>query len=468
MAEIALCSLPFALSGFLGGLSLGNKERQWQDSMSRRKALAGLAGLVAGSPLLHAQLDPRPFTQHRRSPGLNEMLTAFDFEPVMFANVSQSVYDYTAHGDGGEWNLRRNRQAFDWVDLLPGRAVDPATVDLSSQVLDLKLKYPIIIAPTATQVALHPDGEAGMYRAAALSSNTPMCLSTNSSQSIEQVAKGAQGQLWWQFYPRQDLNASRELLERAQGAGYTAMVITVDQQASYYERSQHDRNLGGRTGGAGRGGGGGRGAGAAAEAGAPGRANDPEALGTATIGRGAAVPGSAGAGAPPPAPARLGPQAYRIGAGRLWYSWDYLDQVRKFIKVPIVLKGIVTHEDARLCVERGFDGIVVSNHGGRSMDYGPSTLEALPEIVAAVNGKIPVMIDSGFRRGSDVLKALALGADAVWLGRAARWALGAFGPVGVQKLLTDIIFKELVDAAAATGRTSMASIDASIIKQNWP
>ena len=98
----------------------------------------------------------------------------------------------------------------------------------------------------------------------------------------------------------------------------------------------------------------------------------------------------------------------------------------------------------------------------------PSTLEALPEIVAAVNGKIPVMVDSGFRRGSDVLKALALGADAIWLGRAARWALGAFGPVGVQRLLNDIIFKELIDAAAATGRTTLASIDSSIVKQNWP
>jgi 4-hydroxymandelate oxidase len=445
---------------------VGKIERQWQQSLSRRKALAGMAGLIAGSPLLHAQLDPRPFTTHRRTPGLNEMLNAFDFEPVMFANVPQSVYDYTAHGDGGEWNLRRNRQAFDWVDLIPGKAVDPSTVDLSSQLLGLKLKYPILIAPTATQVALHPDGEAGMYRAASLSSNTPMCLSNNSSQSVEQVAKGADGQLWWQFYPRQDLGASQELLERAQGAGYTAMVITVDQQASYYERSQHDRNLGGRTGGAGRGGGRGGAAGAARQGGA-GRANDPEALGTATIGRGAVVPGSAGA-APTPAAARRGAAAYRVGAGRLWYNWEYLDQVRKFIKVPIIIKGIVTAEDARLCVERGFNGIVVSNHGGRSMDYGPSTLEALPEIVAAVNGKIPVMIDSGFRRGSDVLKALALGADAVWLGRAARWALGAFGPVGVQRLLTDIIFKELVEAAAATGKTTLASIDSSIVKQNWP
>ena len=444
---------------------MGIIEKQWQRSVSRRKALAGMAGLIAGSPLLHAQLDPRPFSTHRRAPGLDEMLSAFDFEPVMFANVPQSVYDYTAHGDGGEWNLRRNRQAFDWVDLIPGQAVDPATVDLSSKLLGLQLKYPILIAPTATQVALHPDGEAGMYRAASLSSNTPVCLSNNSSQTVEQVAKGAQGQLWWQFYPRQDMGASQELLERAQAAGYTAMVITVDQQASYYERSQHDRNLGARAGGAGRAGG--RGAGGAARQGGAGRANDPEALGTATIGRGAAVPGSAGAGSAPAA-VRRGAALYRVGTGRLWYNWEYMDKVRKFIKVPVILKGIVTAEDARICVERGFDGIVVSNHGGRSMDYGPSTLEVLPEVVAAVNGKIPVMIDSGFRRGSDVLKALALGADAVWLGRASRWALGAFGPPGVQRLLTEIIFKELVDAAAATGKTTLASIDSSIVKQNWP
>jgi isopentenyl diphosphate isomerase/L-lactate dehydrogenase-like FMN-dependent dehydrogenase len=432
---------------------MGRIEKRWQTSVSRRRALAGMAGMLAGSPLLHAQLDPRPFTQHRRTPGLNEMFVSFDFEPVMYANVPQAVYDYTAHGDGGEWNLRRNRQAFDWVDLVPGNAINPATVDLSSKLINLDLKYPVMIAPTATQTALHPDGEAGMYRAAT-ACNSAMCLSNNSSLSVEDVAKAAKGQLWWQFYPRQDMGASQELLERAQAAGYSAVVITVDQQASFYERSQHDRNLGGRTGGAGRAGGaparGGR-------AGGAGRGNDPEAVGSAQIGRGAG-----------PAAARRGAAAYRVGTGRLWYSWQYLDDVRKFIKVPVLVKGILTQEDARLCVEHGVDGIIVSNHGGRSMDYGPSTLEVLPEIVAAVNGKIPVIVDSGFRRGSDILKALALGADAVWLGRAARWALGAFGPLGVEKLLDDIIYKELVTAAAATGVKTLASIDAKIVKQNWP
>ena len=119
---------------------MGTIEQRWQTSLSRRKALAGMAGIIAGSPLLHAQLDPRPYPQHRRTPGLNEMFSSFDFEPIMFANVPQAVYDYTAHGDASEWNLRRNRQAFDWVDLVPGTASSPASVDLSSKLLGLDLQ----------------------------------------------------------------------------------------------------------------------------------------------------------------------------------------------------------------------------------------------------------------------------------------------------------------------------------------
>jgi isopentenyl diphosphate isomerase/L-lactate dehydrogenase-like FMN-dependent dehydrogenase len=418
---------------------VGTIENKWKTSRSRRKALAGLGTMLAASPLLHAQLDPRPLGTHRRTPGLDEMLVSFDFEPVMFANVPQATYDYTAHGDGGEHSLRRNRQAFDWVDLVPakpsGQPIDPRAVDLSTQILDFTLKYPIIIAPTAFQVALHPDGESGMYRAGVSCANTPMILSNNSTHTVEQVAQAARGQLWWQFYPRQDLDSSREMLERAQSAGCTAIVVTVDQQASFYERSQQDRNLGGNPRGAATGRGGGAGA----------------------AGRG-------GRGAAPAA----GPALYRVGAGRLWYTWQYLDEIRKFIKGPMLVKGILTAEDARLCVEHGINGIIVSNHGGRSMDYGPAPLEVLPEIVAAVNGRIPVIVDSGFRRGSDVLKALALGAGAVMLGRTTRWALGAFGPAGVQKLLNDVIFPELINATAAAGKTTLASIDRSLVRTNWP
>ena len=133
----------------------------------------------------------------------------------------------------------------------------------------------------------------------------------------------------------------------------------------------------------------------------------------------------------------------------------------------MLAKGILTGDGARKCLERGVDGIVVSNHGGRSLDYGPSTLEVLEEVVEAVGGRVPVLIDSGFRRGADVLKALALGADAVCLGRASRWGLGAFGEPGAQKVI-EIINTELADAMAAAGRSTIAAIDRSIVRTNFP
>jgi len=157
---------------------------------------------------------------------------------------------------------------------------------------------------------------------------------------------------------------------------------------------------------------------------------------------------------------------YRVPDRRLWYEWRYFDQIRPFVNVPMLVKGVLTSEDARLSVERGLQGIIVSNHGGRSLDYGPSTLEVLPEIADAVAGRIPVLIDSGFRRGADVLKALALGADAVCFGRAARWALGAFGTPGVQRVL-EMIQAELVAAMAASGRPSLADLGRSAVKERF-
>ena len=419
-------------------------EHRWRHSRSRRQALASLAGLVAGSPLIAgaAQQDPRPLKDHKRTPGLDEMFSSFDFEPVMFANIALSVYDYTAHGDGSEFTLRRNREAFDWVDIVPGKPIDRSRVDLSTELLGLKMKYPIMVAPTAAMVPLHPDGEAGMHRAATAASNTPMIVSQNTSLPIDRIAPAAAGPLWWQLYPypAQSRETSREVLDKVQAAGCTAVVVTVDQQASYYERTAQDRNLGGTPRPAGRGG-------------APAAAAPTSGL---------ALSDPAGV------PRRVeGPALYRLGAGRLWYTWQYLDEVRQMIKVPLIVKGILTAEDAALCLERGVDAIIVSNHGGRSMDYGPSTLEVLPEIVAAVKGRIPVLTDSGYRRGSDILKALALGANTVLLGRATRWALGAFGPAGAQRLL-EMMQQELVDAAAAAGRATLASIDASVVKAQFP
>jgi isopentenyl diphosphate isomerase/L-lactate dehydrogenase-like FMN-dependent dehydrogenase len=413
-------------------------ERSWLTHPNRRKALTSMAGLVAASPIAAAvaQIDPRPLSEHRRALSLAEMQSAFDFEPLFFGNVIQSVYDYTAHGDGSEFNLRRNRQAFDWVDILQPSAPVPASqVDLSSEIMGVKSKFPIWIAPTAQQVALHPDGEIGMYRAATAASNTLMMLSINTGTPITQVAPAVpNGTLWAQYYPQENLTTTQRSLDVLQGAGAKGIIVTIDQTASYYERTLQDRNLGGRAGGAG-------------------------------AGRGAAA-GAAAAAAAGPAPALTGAARYRINAGRIWYSWQYIDAVRKMIPGQLIIKGILEAEDALLAIQHGADAIIVSNHGGRSMDYGPSSLEVLPEIVAAVNGRIPILFDSGIRRGSDCFKALALGANAVLLGRAARWGLAAFGTTGAQRVI-EMIQQELVQTAAAAGCARLSDINKTKVRANF-
>jgi isopentenyl diphosphate isomerase/L-lactate dehydrogenase-like FMN-dependent dehydrogenase len=400
---------------------VGIFEDRWRNSMSRRRALASLAGLLAGAPRLHAQQDPRPLRDHRRVPGIDEMLDAFDFEPVCFGNMTQANYDYMAHGADAEFTLRRNRDAFDWVDFVEGPGVSPDQVDASTELFGVRMPFPIFVAPSTRQRDLHPDGDAGMY-VGATATKTGMVLSGGSSIPIEKVAAAADGPRWSQFYPINDLKLTREQVERFQANGARGIFCTVDQQTSVYERDLHDRHLGGSV-------------------------------------RKPAAPRVA----PPTA---TGPARYRVDPRRLWYSWPYVDQLRGFVKGPLVVKGILTGEDARICVERGYDGLVVSNHGGRSMDYGPSTLEVLPEIVDAVGGRIPVLIDSGFRRGSDIVKALALGASGVMLGRAARWGLGAFGPSGVQRLL-EILQSEVRVAMAHTGRATLKALDRTAVRTRF-
>ena len=418
-------------------------ERAWLINPARRKALARLAGFMAASPIAAmAQSDPRPLSQVRRGLSLAEMQTAFDFEPLFFGNVPIKVYDYTAHGDGSEFNLRRNRQAFDWVDILPGRAPVPASqIDLSSELLGVKLKFPIIVGPSTGQGQLHPDGEIGMFQGATRASNTLMIIASGSTIPVAKVVTSAPGgTLWEQFYPTEDLTATQRAIDNYAGLGLTNIMVTVDQQASYYERDEMDRHFGGRAGaGAGEGGGGNAAAANAAAAAARAAAGGP------------AVTGSA---------------RYRVSGRRLWYSWAYIDSLRKMVKGKLLIKGILDPEDARLAIEHGADGITVSNHGGRSMDYGPSTLEVLPEVVAAVNGRIPVLFDSGIRRGADIFKALALGANGVQLGRAARWGLAAFGAAGAQRVL-EILQAELVQAASNAGCASLSDINKTRVKTHF-
>jgi len=408
-------------------------EQSWLTHPSRRTALARVAGLVAASPVAAAvaQIDPRPLGEHHRVLSLAEMQTTFDFEPVFFGNVVRPIYDYTAHGDASEFTLRRNRQAFDWVDIMPAQAPVPASqVDLSSEFLGVKMKFPIVVAPTAAMVPLNPDGEIGMFKAAT-AANALMILSVNTSMPHDKVVPAAPGgTLWAQFYPVENLTNTQRSMDTFQNAGCNGIIVTVDQQASYYERTQQDRNFGGRVGGAA---GGGRGAGG----------------------------GGGGAATTPSGSAR-----YRLNGFRLWYTWQYIDAVRKMVKGPMIIKGILDPEDAKLAIEHGADAIIVSNHGGRSMDYGPSSLEVLPEIVAAVNGRIPILFDSGIRRGADIFKALALGANAVMIGRTTRWGLAAFGTAGAQRVI-EMLQQELVQVAAAAGCAKLPDINKRAVKAHF-
>jgi 4-hydroxymandelate oxidase len=403
---------------------MGPIDDRRKQGMTRRRALAGVGAFLAAPPLLRAQQDARPLSEHRRALGIDEMRNVWDFQAACAANVPATIYDYTAHGDGNEWTLERNRTAFEWVDLLPGKAVDPKSVNLATQIYDTKMTHPLMISPSATMAPLHPTGEVGCYQGAT-AAGIPMAVTINSSTPFEKVAAAAKGTVWWQLYGREKVEENQPLLESAQAAGAKSIIITVDQQASYYPRTLQDRNLGGapRQPARGRGG--------------------------------------------PSAPPTSGPALYRIAApGRLWYTWRWLEDVAKFCKVPVVIKGIVTGEDAQICADHGW-GVFISNHGGRSLNYQDSTFEVLPEIVAVVKGRVPIIIDSGFRRGTDVLKALALGAQVVSLGRVPRWGLAAYGAPGVQRIL-EMVENELVQAAAGAGRTSMASIDKSIVRVHLP
>jgi 4-hydroxymandelate oxidase len=398
-------------------------ERRWASSLTRRAAFRGLAGFLAGSPLLRGQLDP--FRDHSRVPSMDELKTAFDFEAICFAKMPRDAYDFMAYGSDGEFTLRRNRQVFDWVKLIPRGVVNVSSVNTATEVLGTKMAFPILVAPTSYQMQLHPEGELAMRRGATGASATPMIVSNASSFPFEKIAEPAGTPLWYQLYAQEDFEETRRRVESGQAAGARAVALTVDQQSASYERAGHARHLG-----------------------------NPRVTSSR------ANPRAGGRQAAAPA------NPYRISGGRLWQDWRLVEKLRPVIKVPFLAKGILTAEDAKLCVENGLDGVIVSNHGARSLDYGPSTLEVLPEIVDAVQGRIPVLIDSGFRRGTDVLKALALGAKAVCLGRAARWGLGAYGQAGAQRVL-EIIQAELVLAMAHTGRPTLASIDRTLVRTDF-
>lgn len=395
-------------------------------AMTRRHAIRNLGLFLAGTPLLDGQYSPRDV--HPRVPSLEEMANVFELEPLAHAKMTRLNYDYVAGGVEDEVTLRRNRMAFDWATLLPRAMRAVERVDLATTILGQPMSCPILVAPTGGQQGVHAAGDVEMHRGASAAKCT-MGVSFVATFTPEEIAAAGDGPLWQQIYIHLNPTRARERIDQAAALGYKAVLWTVDAQySSLRERLRHDANLGARS-------------------------SSPRDEAAVTRRR-------RGRRSLPESPYRIHPESPDQG-------WDFLATIKSWTDLPVLVKGLLTGEDAKLAVESGADGIVVSNHGGRYLSHCPSTFEVLPEMVDAVAGRIPVLVDGGFRRGSDILKALAVGASGVLVGRPPLWGLGAFGAPGVQRVL-EILQAELRLAMSGCGVSKVGEIDRSLVQTHFP
>jgi len=341
---------------------------------------------------------------------VSEPVCVADFERLAESRLEPGAFGYYAGGAADERALAGNVAAWERLRLRPRVLVDVTEVTTKTTVLGTPVSMPLLVAPTAIQRLAHPDGEQGMATAAA-TVGTLMCLSTLATATPAEVAATAPGApRWFQLYVFRDRGVTRAFVEQAVEHGYGAIVLTVD--APRLGRRERDLRTGFRV---------------------------PEEI---TVPSMAALGGWEGA-----TPLEL------LGAIDPSLTWDDLDELRSLSSLQFVLKGIQTAEDAELACEHGVDAIVVSNHGGRQLDAVAPTAELLPEVVEAVAGRIEVYVDGGIRRGSDVVKALALGARAVLAGRAPLWGLACDGEAGATRVL-QLLRDEIELALALCGCTS--------------
>ncbi len=344
-----------------------------------------------------------------------------DYHELARQRLAPMVYCYVAGAAGDEISLRRNRSCFDQLLLKPRVLRDVSRLDTAAEVCGQRWPFPILLAPVAYHKLVHPGGECATARGAG-AAGTTLVVSSFATTAIEEIAAAAAGTLWFQLYVQPDRGFTRELVQRVEAAGVKGLCLTVDTPV-----------LGTRN--------------------------------RETRARFALPPGVERANL-------HGCQA--AGAGHYDESgvysavldpaltWADVDWLLGFARVPVFLKGILAAEDALMAAERGVAGLIVSNHGARNLDTTPATIEALPGVVEAVDGRLPVLLDGGVRRGTDVLKALALGARAVLVGRAYLWGLAAAGATGVERVVR-ILHNELRSAMALCGCTSLAAIDRSVL-----
>ncbi len=382
--------------------------------------IANILGTLAASlpavSALHASQDD--------SGEVAPLVNLFDFEALASRRISRLAFEYISSGAGDEITLRRNRRRFDEIQLHPRVLVDASRIDTTLELFGERLDFPILLAPCAYQKLVHPDGEIAAARGAE-AARAPFVLSTFATVALEEVASATDTSLWFQLYVHPDHAFTRDLIQRVESVGYRVLCVTVD--TPILGIRDRERRAGFHL--------------------PPGieRAN-LQSLGSSVTKMGHFERGG----------------NYTILDPAI--NWETIAWIRSLTKLPVVLKGVLSPDDASLAVEHGASGIIVSNHGGRNLDTVPATIEALPRVVEAVDGKLPVLLDGGIRRGTDIVKALAYGAQAVLIARPYLWGLGVSGSQGVEQVVR-ILRMELEAAMALCGTPEISKITPSTI---WP
>lgn len=342
------------------------------------------------------------------------LVSVGDYEAAAKKKLPRDTSDFVAGGAADEITIRWNREAYDRKSLRPRVLRDVSTIDTRVKLFDLDLPHPILLAPAAYQKLLHKDGEIAAARGAG-ATNTTYVVSSNANVAIEAIAKVATSPLWLQLYAQSDSGRNKDIIERAQAAGCRALVVTVDTPV-IGPRNREQRN-------------------------------------------GFVLPKTLTL---PMNPENFSQRQSGGSYQRVSLTWNDIEAFRALCKVPVVLKGILDADDADEAAKRGMGGVIVSNHGGRNLDTAPATIDALPSIVDKVAGRIPVLVDGGIRRGTDVVKALAEGAAAVLIGRPYLYALAVAGADGVASVIK-ILRTELEMAMGQIGRPRISDLDRSVL-----
>ena len=358
-----------------------------------------------------------------------DAVNVFELEALARTRIPPAHWGYMATGVDGEATLRANQEGFSRYQLRVRRFVDVSTIDRSVTLFGQTFASPVFLCPVGSQRAFHGEGELAVARAAQAKQHLQV-LSTQSSTPIEDVAKARGGQgLWYQLYTTNNFDATTRMVQRAERAGCPVVAVTVDLPGG--RNTETDRVL---------------------------RRQDTR---TCSNCHGQEGPGGNGrAAGTKPMFQGLDMKGVSLTSSAL--TWDFIKRLKGVTSMKVLVKGLESGEDAALAVASGADGIIVSNHGGRATETGRATIECLPEVVQGAGGRIPVLLDGGVRRGTDVFKALALGASAVGIGRPYIWGLGAFGQAGVERTL-QILDTELRLAMVGCGTTKIADITANAL-----